>query len=64
MAGLGGPGIASGLVTIGGLARGGAFAGASLLAAAPALAAGQLGWLAYRIAAWWMTASAQPRFVT
>jgi len=62
--GLSGPGIASGLASIGGLAGGGMVVGASLLAAAPALAAGLLGWLAYRAAIWWMTGPGQPGPIT
>jgi Lecithin retinol acyltransferase len=52
VAGLSGPGIASGLAAIGGLAGGGMVAGVGLVIAAPAVAAGLLGWLAYRLALW------------
>lgn len=54
VAGLSGAGIASGLAAVGSLAGGGMVAGVGLLVAAPAIAAGLLGWLAYRIALWWM----------
>lgn len=57
VAGLSGAGIASGLAAIGSLAGGGMVAGAGLLIAAPAVAAGLLAWLAYRIALWWLTPS-------
>jgi hypothetical protein len=55
VAGLSGAGIASGLAAVGSLAGGGMVAGVGLLLAAPAVAAGLLGWLAYRVALWWMT---------
>jgi hypothetical protein len=55
VAGLSGAGIASGLAAVGSLGGGGMVAGAGVLIAAPAIAAGLLGWLAYRIAIWWMT---------
>src|ERR1700728_1833461 len=58
VAGLSGAGIASGLATVGGLVGGGMVAGVGLLVAAPAIAAGLLGWLAYSIALWWMTGPA------
>lgn len=60
VAGLSGAGIASGLATVGSLAGGGMVAGVGLLVAAPAIAAGLLGWLAYRIALWWMAPPALP----
>jgi len=60
VAGLSGPGIASGLAAVGSLAGGGMVAGVGLLIAAPAVVAGLLGWLAYRIALWWTTPPAVP----
>ncbi len=60
VAGLSGAGIASGLAAAGSLARGGMVAGVGLLVTAPVIAAGLLGWLAYRIALWWMTPPAAP----
>jgi len=63
VAGLSGAGIASGLATVGGLVGGGMVAGVGLLVAAPAIAAGLLGWLAYSIALWWMTGPAAPGLV-
>jgi hypothetical protein len=64
VAGLSGAGIASGLAAVGSLAGGGMVAGVGLLVAAPAIAAGLLGWLAYRIALWWMTAPTVPGLAT
>jgi len=64
IAGLSAAGIASGLAAVGSLAEGGMVAGAGLLVAAPAIAAGLLGWLAYRIALWWMTPPAVPGLAT
>lgn len=55
VAGLSGAGIASGLAAVGGIKGGGMVAGVTLLVATPALVAGLLGWLAYRVAIWWMT---------
>jgi hypothetical protein len=63
IAGLSGAGIASGLAAVGGLTGGGMVAGAGLLVAAPALAAGLLGWLAYQLALWWMTPTQLPHTV-
>ncbi len=60
VAGLSGAGIASGLAAAGSLAGGGMVAGVGLLVTAPVIAAGLLGWLAYRIALWWMTPPAAP----
>jgi hypothetical protein len=64
VAGLSGAGIASGLAAVGSLAGGGMVAGVGLLVAAPAIAAGLLGWLAYQIALWWMTPPAVPELAT
>ena len=55
VAGLSGAGIASGLAAVGSITGGGMAAGVGLLVAAPALAAGILGWLAYRVVLWWIT---------
>jgi hypothetical protein len=55
VAGLSGAGIASGLAAVGSIRGEGMVAGVALLVAAPALVAGLLGWLAYRVAIWWMT---------
>ena len=62
--GLSGPGIASGLAAVGSLAGGGMVAGVGLLIAAPAVVAGLLGWLAYRIALWWTSPPAVPGLAT
>lgn len=64
VANLSGAGIASGLATVGGLIGGGMVAGVGLLVAAPAVAAGLLGWLAYRITLWWNTPPAAAALVT
>jgi hypothetical protein len=64
VAGLSGAGIASGLAAVGSLAGGGMVAGVGLLVAAPAIAAGFLGWLGYRLALWWMTPPAPPGLAT
>lgn len=53
--GLSGAGFTSGLAAVGSLASGGMVAGAGLLVAAPAITAGLLAWLAYRVALWWTT---------
>lgn len=63
VAGLSGAGIASGLAAVGGLIGGGMVAGVGLLIAAPAVATGLLGWLAYRIALGWSTTPA-PQLAT
>jgi hypothetical protein len=61
VAGLSGAGITSGLAAIGSIAGGGMVAGAAVLVAVPALVAGLLGWLVYRLALYWMTATTDPR---
>jgi hypothetical protein len=63
VAGLSGAGIASGLAAAGGITGGGMVAGAGLLVAAPAVAAGLLGWFTYRVALWWMTFVPAPQTV-
>ena len=63
VAGLSGAGIASGLAAVGSLAGAGMVAGVGLLVAAPAIAAGLLGWLAYRIALWWLARPSAPGLV-
>jgi hypothetical protein len=60
VSGLGGAGITSGLAAIGSSAGGGMVAGTSVLVAAPALVAGVLGWLVYRLALRWMRAPVSP----
>jgi len=52
--GLSGPGISSGLATIGGISnKGGMVGGASVLVATPALVAALSGWLGYKASMWW-----------
>jgi hypothetical protein len=64
VAGLSGAGITSGLAAIGSTVGGGMVAGAALLVAAPALIAGLLGLLVYRLALYWMTAPARRQLAT
>jgi hypothetical protein len=53
--GLSGPGIASGLSTVGSSSDGGMVAGAGVLVAAPAAMAALFGWFAYQVAIRWPT---------
>lgn len=64
LAGLSGAGIASGLAAIGSVMGGGMVAGAALLVAAPAVVAGLLGWLLYRLALTWLAAPTPARLAT
>ena len=59
--GLSGPGISSGLASIGNTAgSGGMVSGASVLVAAPVIATGVLSALAYELMMWWQTRTTLP----
>ena len=60
VSGLGGVGITSGLAAVGGAFGGGMAAGIMTLIAGPAILAAAFGYLAYRLAMWWLTPPAAP----